>query len=296
MAGTVRRVPPPAHVNYSAVPRAGRARGGPGTGAPRPREPLLLPVRRAAAGDGRGRDRPWDGDACLEQQADLGSQVTDPSSVDPGRPPRREHVVGVPLVLPQTVTSGVIGRSITHGRGARPAVPRSGSPRRAGRAAGRRADAAAVRRCSRGTSVAHVLTEGGDVAGEHRQVDVLVLARRAGERLDRPATDQPPRPVEPVEEGAATPAGSNGSQAPYERQNRSSSARSSRVSSSGSRTASDPTRGRVSAAPYIFFMPSQSPSPACGRTSSRGAQRGAWSGWSGRRRCGRSRRRGPTRG
>jgi hypothetical protein len=41
-------------------------------------------------------------------------------------------------------------------------------------------------------AVADVLAQGRDVAGQDRQVDVLVLAQHSGERLDRPAADDPP--------------------------------------------------------------------------------------------------------
>ena len=55
--------------------------------------------------------------------------------------------------------------------------------------------------------VPHVLAERRDVAGQHRQVDVLVLARQPGERLDRPAAHEPPRSREPAQQRGHATAG-----------------------------------------------------------------------------------------
>ena len=134
----------------------------------------------------------------LEVQRDLRVEVADPVVGHPGRLLERHDVLGPPLARPQPVLVRR-DRDVDHpGRRGVPAQPdlatRRGTPPGTVSLSGRNVPPSLLHgvqsspRCAR---------KRGHVAGEDRDVDVLVLAPDARERLDRPAADQPPRPVEP---------------------------------------------------------------------------------------------------
>ena len=124
---------------------------------------------------------------------------------------------GIRLLVQRPSRSGVIGRSMTQGSWALRRIQIWLSLlMRLGEAVVEGPQRAAVV-APEVPGVADVLAQGRHVAGEDREVDVLVLARRTGEGLDRPAADDPPRPREAGHELRQPRRGRTVPSAPYRR-------------------------------------------------------------------------------
>src|SRR6478672_4418112 len=156
-------------------------------GQPRPRDLEVAVVLRAA-------------EPALVEQRDLGVEVAEPVVGHEGRLLHRDDVVGQPLVGPHPVPVGGDGEVHHPGGGGVAAHPDLALDVHQVRPPVGEGAQGAVADVPELPPLPHVCPQGRDVAGEDRDVDVLVLARHPGERLDRPAADDPPRPVEAGEQ------------------------------------------------------------------------------------------------
>ena len=139
-------------------------------------------------------------EAHLVREHELGSQVADAVAL-PRRLLDRHDDRRVPLELPATVDVGVeheLAAPRCEGVLAHPHL--LGVLRHL--AAGREVGQAAVGPCPQVPAALEVVAHRWQVSSQERQVDVLVLAGDPGERLDRPATCDPPRHGQPFEQVA----------------------------------------------------------------------------------------------
>ena len=157
----------------------------------------------------------------LVEQHDLGVEVADAVVGHPGDLLDGRDVVGQPLVGPQAVAVGRERQVEDPRRRGRRAGPRSGSRGAATRASGRQRPQRSVGdvpqlplvspTCSRRAGTSHARIETSTSSCSRG-------ACRAGEGLDRPAADDPPRPRRsPAKKSRPAWAGRSGANAPYER-------------------------------------------------------------------------------
>ena len=180
-------------------------------GVAQPRAGAGVEQRQGVSRSRRSLGRPF---VDLKSSTTSGLSTRTPSSVTQVASSSGSNVVGQALVLPQPVDVG--RQRHVHRPGRRPVTA---DPDLAvglgqvGPALGQRPDPAA----DVGPQVPAVPRRAHGAPARHRPASTRRCPRAHAElreRLDRVATDQPPRPVEPLEEGAERPSTSNGCHGP----------------------------------------------------------------------------------